>query len=151
MPGMTAFEKIDILKLLPQRPPFVMVDKLLYCDLKTVKTALTVREDNIFCDDGRLAEAGLIENTAQTCAARMGYISACPEAGDGSVKLGFIGAIRDMEIFRLPLVGETLLTEIKVEEEVFQMMLVSATVTVGNEQIASGKMKIAITDTDRRE
>ncbi|MDR2626986.1 MAG: pseudouridylate synthase [Dysgonamonadaceae bacterium] len=138
------FETIDILDLLPQRPPFVMLDRLLYCDGDTTQTAFVVKDSNIFCDNGHLSEAGLIENIAQTCAARMGYINTCTDAGNGSVKLGFIGSIRDMEIFRLPAVGETLLTQVNVEEEVFQMTLVNATVTAGNEPIASGAMKIAI-------
>ena len=140
------FEKINILELLPQQPPFVMVDKLLYCDRETTKTSLTVREDNIFCDNGVLSESGLIENIAQTCAARMGNIS--KDSGSGSVKIGFIGAIRNQEIVRLPKLGETLVTQVNTVEEVFQMTLVNATVTIGDEVITSCEMKISITDKD---
>ncbi|MDR2814115.1 MAG: pseudouridylate synthase, partial [Prevotellaceae bacterium] len=64
------FEDVSILELLPQRPPFVMVDTLLYCDREVTVTSLLVRDGNIFCDNGRLTEAGVIENIAQTCAAR---------------------------------------------------------------------------------
>ena len=121
-----------------------MVDQLLYCDYKTTKTALTVREDNIFFDKGALAEAGLIENIAQTCASRVGDIN--NQAGSNSVKIGFIGMIRNLEIARLPKAGETLVTQVDLIEEVFQMSLVSAAVSVGYEIIASCEMKIAITD-----
>ena len=138
------FEKIDILKLIPQQPPFVMVDKLLYCDSKTTKTALTVREENIFFDNGVLAEAGLIENIAQTCAARMGNLN--NEAGDNGVKIGFIGVIRNLEIARLPKAGETLITQVDLIEEVFQISLVNATVSIDNEIVTSCEMKISITD-----
>jgi predicted hotdog family 3-hydroxylacyl-ACP dehydratase len=140
------FEKIDILDLLPQRPPFVMVDKLLYCDRETTKTALTVREDNIFFDNGVLSESGLIENIAQTCATRMGNIN--KDAGKGGVKIGFIGAIRNQEIVRLPKAGETLVTQVNTVEEVFQMTLVNATVSINNEIITSCEMKISMTDKD---
>ena len=140
------FEDIDILKLLPQRPPFVMVDRLLYCDKVVTKTDFLVREDNIFCDNGQLTESGLVENIAQTCASRVGYINLF--ILKDTVKLGFIGAIRNMEIHRLPKLNELITTQITVVEEVFQMTLVTAQVTIGEELIASSEMKISITDID---
>jgi len=123
-----------------------MVDKLLSCDYKTTKTALTVREENIFFDKGVLAEAGLIENIAQTCASRVGDIN--NQAGSNSVKIGFIGMIRNLDIARLPKAGETLVTQVDLIEEVFQMSLVNAAVSVGDEIIATCEMKIAITDNE---
>ena len=140
------FEDIDILKLLPQRPPFVMIDRLLYCDKVVTKTDFLVREDNIFCDNGQLTESGLVENIAQTCASRVGYINLF--ILKDTVKLGFIGAIRNMEIHRLPKLNELITTQITVVEEVFQMTLVTAQVTIGEELIASSEMKISITDID---
>ncbi|MDR2805241.1 MAG: pseudouridylate synthase [Dysgonamonadaceae bacterium] len=145
---MTDFEIIDIQELLPQRPPFVMVDKLLYCDPQTTRTAFTVKEDNLFCDNGVLSEAGIAENIAQTCAARIGYINKCVYRN--AIKIGFIGAIRNQEFLRLPLINETLVTQIKTIQEVFQTTLVDATVHVGNELITSCEMKIAITDIDEK-
>lgn len=121
-----------------------MVDRLLYCDSKTTKTALTVREENIFLDNGLLAEAGLIENIAQTCAARAGNIS--NETGGNSVKIGFIGVIRNLEIVRLPKQGETLVTQVDLIDEVFQISLVNATVSIEDEIITSCEMKISMTD-----
>ncbi|MDR1343493.1 MAG: pseudouridylate synthase [Prevotellaceae bacterium] len=141
---MNNFEEVNVLELLPQRPPFVMVDKLLCCDMDVTETSLGVREENIFCDDGRLTESGLVENIAQTCAARMGYIN--KYINNDTVKLGFIGSIRNMEIRRLPQAGEALTTRICTMEEVLRMTLVSATVTVGRELIASAEMKIAIVE-----
>ena len=140
------FEDIDILKLLPQRPPFVMVDRLLYCDKVVTKTDFLIRENNIFCDNGQLTESGLVENIAQTCASRVGYINLF--ILKDTVKLGFIGAIRNMEIHRLPKLNELITTQITVVEEVFQMTLVTAQVTMGKELIASSEMKISITDID---
>jgi predicted hotdog family 3-hydroxylacyl-ACP dehydratase len=139
-------EDLSILDLLPQRPPFVMVDKLLHCDHEITKTAFTVREDNIFLHNGALSEAGLIENIAQSCAARAGNFS--KNEGNGSVKIGFIGAIRNLEIVRLPKTDETMVTQINLVEEVFNMTLVNATVKIENEIIASGEMKISLTDKD---
>jgi predicted hotdog family 3-hydroxylacyl-ACP dehydratase len=136
------FDKIAVLELLPQRPPFVMIDRLLYCDTAVTRTSLRVEEGNIFCDDGRLSEAGLIENIAQTCAARLGYINAY--LLHDTVKVGFIGAIRDLEIRRLPRAGEVVTTRVEVVEEIFRMTLARATVTAGEEIVASCEMKISI-------
>jgi len=138
------FEDIDTLELLPQHPPFVMIDKLLHCDFDVTRTSLLVNEENIFCDNGRFSESGLTENIAQTCAARIGYINVYVDKK--MIQLGFIGAIRNLEIFRLPKVGELLETKIVTMEEVFKMTLVNATITIGEEIIASCEMKISTTD-----
>lgn len=136
----------DILELLPQRPPFVMVDKLTHDDETSTRSTFTVREGNLFCFGDRMEEAGLIENMAQTCAARMDYRSRTEPQDDGTVRVGFIGAIRGITIVRAPLVGEVLTTTVEVKEEIFSTSLVETKVEVGGEVIASGSMKIFLTD-----
>ena len=140
---MNEFERIDVHTLLPQQEPFVMIDRLVHYDPVRTVTMLDVRSDNIFADDGHLSVAGLNENIAQTCAARMGYISR--SSGD-RVKIGVIGAITGFSVKRTPLVGEVLTTTIEVKQEVFQVTLVHATVTVGEEVIAETDLKIALQD-----
>ena len=140
---MNEFERIDVHTLLPQQEPFVMIDRLVHYDPVKTVTMLEVRSDNIFVDDGHLSVAGLNENIAQTCAARMGYISR--SSGD-RVKIGVIGAITGFSVKRTPLVGEVLTTTIEVKQEVFQVTLVHATVTVGEEVIAETDLKIALQD-----
>ena len=134
---------IPITSLIPQRPPFVMVDRVLSCDDEDAVTDFVIRTDNIFLDDGRLAPAGIIENMAQSCAARMGCINM---SGNESVKIGFIGDIRDCDIIRQPLLGETLTTHVHIIEDVFHLTLANVTTTVGDEAIASARIKIALTD-----
>lgn len=127
--------------LLPQRPPMVMVDRLLHCDPVVTETELTVRADNIMVDDGRLSACGLIENIAQTCAARMGYINL---SSGKEVRVGVIGALRDMEIHSLPPVGSTIKTRIEVSDEVFGMTLAQAESRCGDTLLTSGTIKIAL-------
>ncbi|MBP5541891.1 MAG: pseudouridylate synthase [Bacteroidales bacterium] len=134
-------QEYDILTLLPQRPPMVMVDRLLHCDPVVTETEFTVREDNILAEDGRLSACGLIENIAQTCAARMGYINL--SKGE-AVRVGVIGALRDMEILVLPAVGSTITTRIEVSDEVFGMTLAQASSRCGDTLLASGTIKIAL-------
>lgn len=134
-------QEYDILTLLPQRPPMVMVDRLLHCDPVVTQTELTVREDNIMVDDGLMSACGLIENIAQTCAARMGYINL---SNGKEVRVGVIGALRDMEIHSLPKIGDKIETRIEVSDEVFGMTLAQAESRCGNTLLASGTIKIAL-------
>lgn len=135
------FNEIDVLELLPQRPPFVMVDHLTdYSDTQSA-CCLTVRPDNVFFENGCLTAPGLIEHIAQTCAARLGYYN-CYVQKTG-VRLGFIGEVKDLNILRLPREGEMIETTIIVVQEIFDVTLVSAEVRVGAEVIATTLLKIA--------
>ena len=118
-----------------------MVDTLVHYDERHTTCRLTVLPDNLFVDDGHLSASGLVEHIAQTCAARIGYYNKYV-LGRG-ITLGFIGAIRDLTIHRLPTVGQTLETTIEVQEEVFGMTLATARVTVEGILICETEMKIA--------
>ena len=122
-----------------------MIGRLTQFDMTRTVTETEVKADNLFVEDGAWSASGLIENIAQTCAARMGYINLCSHK---PVKLGVIGAIRNFELMSLPPVGATLTTTIEVQEEVFQMLLVNAIVACNGEPQATAQMKIALTDTD---
>lgn len=142
---MKAIEDITLRELIPQRPPFVMIDRLLSCDRVVTVTELEVRKDNVFVADGRFSAEGMMENMAQTCAARMGYISLM--RGE-KVKIGVIGAVNSFDIFRMPKVGEKIVTTIEVLEELFQITLAKAVIKCGEEVLAEAKMKIALMDMD---
>lgn len=142
---MRAIEDIALRELIPQRPPFVMIDKMRSFDMTVTVTQLEVRADNVFCIDGKLTAEGLMENIAQTCAARMGYINLCNNV---AMKIGVIGAINNFDVFRTPKVGELIVTTIEVIEELFQITMVKAFVRCGDETIAQANMKIALMDID---
>jgi predicted hotdog family 3-hydroxylacyl-ACP dehydratase len=141
-------QDIDILTLIPQRRPFILVDRLLSYQEDKVETSFAVPKNHIFCESGFLNEAGIIENMAQTCAVRLGYINVYIK--HKKVNLGFIGSIRHLEILTLPKINDVLHTEIEILEEVFQLSLVKATVRVNDEIIATGEMKISDVDTDSK-
>ena len=142
---MKEFEDIVLEELIPQRPPFVMIDKLFSFDNTFTVTQLEVRADNIFCKDGRLSAEGLMENIAQTCAARTGYINLISKK---AVKIGVIGAVSNFEIVRTPKAGERIFTTIEVLEELFQITLVKAVVRCGDETIVQANMKVALMNID---
>jgi hypothetical protein len=51
-----------------------------------------------------------------------------------------------MEVIEMPKVGEQLDTSIDVIEQVMELTLVNATIKVGDRQIASAEMKIALAE-----
>lgn len=120
-----------------------MVDRVISCQDREAVTEFTVREENIFLDNGMLSPAGIIENMAQSCAARMGVVNVMR---DEPIRIGYIGDIRDCVILRQPLCHETILTSIEIIEEVFNLTLAHVTSRINGETIASARMKIALTD-----
>ena len=135
-------EAVNVRDLLPQQPPFVMVDCLLGFDNDTTTCGYTVPEDGIFTNDGCLSAEGLVENIAQTCAARQGLSNTYVLIRGG--QLGFIGAIRNFRVMRLPRVGQQLKTTIRVEENVMGMTLASAIVECEGQTMATTEIKIAL-------
>lgn len=134
----------DVTKLIPQRQPIVMIDGFAGIDEAGVShTTLRIQSQNMFCENGRLSECGIIEHMAQSAAARVGWIAL--QQGE-KVRLGFIGAVDKLEVIEFPQVGQTLYTEISVKQEVFGISLVHAEVLTDGKKVASGNMKIVLED-----
>ncbi len=137
------FLKIPIRELLPQCDPFVMVSQLLHYDEVVTRTRFYVSADNIFCQRGVFSPCGMVENIAQTCAARIGYINKYILHRD--IDIGFIGAIRSLTFHALPEVGETIETSIEILSSAFGMSLAKAEIrdAMGH-LLADGEMKISL-------
>jgi predicted hotdog family 3-hydroxylacyl-ACP dehydratase len=133
--------KENILLLIPQRPPIVMVDELLYTDETTTRCGFRVLATNIFAENGFFGEPGLVENIAQTAAAGVGYIAL---QNQQPAPVGFIGAIKDLDINFLPRAGDLLVTEVRILNKVFDVTLVSGIVYCNDELAAKCEMKIFI-------
>jgi predicted hotdog family 3-hydroxylacyl-ACP dehydratase len=131
----------NILSLIPQKPPFVMVDKLLSVTETSVTTGFSIKADNIFVQDGVFKEPGLVENIAQTAAASAGYVS---HTENKPVLVGYIGSVNNLQIFALPKAGDELITEITTENQIFDVTLISGKITCNGQLIAQCKMKIFI-------
>ncbi len=131
----------DIVRYIPQRPPVVMIDGLLHCEDTTATTSFTILPDNIFVEDGRFTEAGLLENIAQTAAAKVGY--EC-EKLNKPVPPGFIGGIKNLVVSSFPTVGASLSTTIKIENEVFGITVITGEVMWEDKRIATAEMKIVL-------
>ena len=131
----------NILSLLPHRPPFVMVDELLFADDRSARTSYRVSSNNLFVEDGKWNEAGLLENMAQTVAAGAGYMA---KSRNEPVQVGFIGGVKNFGVKELPSVGEHLITETVVTDDVFNMVRVEGKISCEGKLIASGELNIFI-------
>jgi predicted hotdog family 3-hydroxylacyl-ACP dehydratase len=139
---MSPFDEIDISEILPQRPPFLFVDRLERYDDSATVTSFTVPENHLLVENGHLSASGILENMAQASAARIGYL--CKYILHVPVRIGYIGAIRKYRIHRLPAVGETVTTTIIFREDVFGITLSDAVVRVDGEIIAEATLKTAL-------
>ena len=139
---MSLFNDIAASEILPQREPFVFVDRLIHYDERETVTTFLVPADHLLVEDGHLTAAGILENMAQSSAARIGYL--CKYILHVPVRIGYIGAIKKFRVHRLPAVGETMTTTILFREDVFGISLVDAVVRIGEDLIAEASLKTAL-------
>ncbi len=130
----------ELINLIPQKPPFVLISSLESVNENTCITSFRFTGDHILCDNGKLSPAGLLENMAQSAGCKMGFEDFL---SGKKPRVGFIGEVREFEFSRLPLPGEELLTEIIIENKIFGAVTVmSGKVSAGEETIARCKMKV---------
>ncbi|RZJ52148.1 MAG: hypothetical protein EOO45_32130 [Flavobacterium sp.] len=128
-------------QLLPQKAPFVMVDKLFSFKENEIIAGLKVIESNIFVENGKFAEPGIIEHMAQSVALYTGYQF---HLLNEPAPTGYIGSIKDVEIVQLPNLGDELVTEVSVLQEFMGITLVDITTSVDGVQIAKSQMKTVL-------
>ena len=136
-------ETQNIETFIPQRPPFVMVDEIMYSDEKITRSKFLVKADNIFVENGCLKEPALVENIAQTAAARAGYIS---KSENKPVSVGYIGAIKNLVITGYPKINDEIITEITIENQIFDVSVISGKISCNELVLAQCEMKIFITN-----
>ncbi len=131
-----------ISKLIPQQPPFVLVDKLIEFGDDRIVSGFEVPKTHVLVNrDGFLTEAGVVEHFAQTIALHQGY-DYFLRGMDPPV--GYIGSIKDFEIVRLPRVGEELRTSLQILQRLFGVTLVRGEVKLHEQIIAIGEMRTVI-------
>ena len=104
----------QIIQLIPQRSPMVMVDTLWEYTPETAVVGLTITQENIFVQEGNLSASGLI------------------------------GAIKHIEIQALPKKGEAIRTHITILQEFMEVTLVRMETYIQDICIAQGEMKTVL-------
>ncbi|MDT0677330.1 hypothetical protein [Autumnicola musiva] len=138
-------EKEQILKLIPQKPPFVMVDSLYEYTAVTGKMGFSIPTDNLLVENGIFSEPGVIEHMAQSMSLHRGYQGFI--SGLDKPKTGFIGAIKTVEVLELPEAGSQLTTYVEILHEIMKVTLVTARTEDENGNIiATSEMKTVTVD-----
>ena len=120
-----------------------MVDEIIYSGDTITRSKFLVKAGNIFVENGYLKEPGLIENIAQTAAARAGYIS---QTENKPVSLGYIGAIKNLVISGFPQINDEIITEITIENQIFDVSVISGKISCNEIVLAQCEMRIFITN-----
>jgi predicted hotdog family 3-hydroxylacyl-ACP dehydratase len=129
----------DILELIPQRYPMIMIDALITADEKSARGKLHILESNLFIENGVLAEPGLIEFIAQTAAAYTGFKN---KTASKEVSEGYIGAIKNLVIYELPRINSNIESEIVVENEIVGYTIIAGRVFHDDKLMAECEMRI---------
>ena len=115
----------DIYKFIPQRPPFVMVDQLRSILDSGIESSFVIEPTNLLVRNGIFQESGLVENMAQTAAMYAGYHA---NKANVPAPIGYIGAIKNLNIHALPKENQKIITRIKLVNEVMNIQIVNAEV-----------------------
>jgi len=123
----------NVEELIPQKAPFVFIDSVKEFKDGEVCTSFEVKEGATLVSGGKLQEAGLVENIAQTAAALEGCNA---KLNNTDVKVGFIGSVKQLEITRAALVGDQLETKLKIVATALGVNIAEGEISCGNELIA---------------
>ncbi|MFQ6600402.1 hypothetical protein [Flavobacterium sp. C3NV] len=134
-------EKEAVENLLPQKFPFVMVDKMYSYTETSLIAGLEIKNDNIFFDKDTFLEAGLIEHMAQSVALHTGYQFFLKNE---TAPTGYIGSIKEIEIKKLPKINDKIQSTITILQEFAGITLVDVVTYLNNEEIANGQMKTVL-------
>ena len=140
---MNRIDRFDILELIPQRAPFVMITELMDVREQSATSSFRILEDNIFVKDGQLQESGLIENIAQTAAAMSGYKA---KISGSAAEIGFLGGVKNLRIYYLPDVDTNLITEVRLENQVLNVNLIKGLIRQEDKLVAECEMKVFLID-----
>ncbi len=132
----------EILNFVPQRPPMVMVDKLLHCNEQNAVTGLEIKPGNMFVKNGVFSEPGLIENIAQSAALMTGWLAVADQNGEQKIPMGVIGAVKDLQVYYLPEINTEVTTEIAVLFRIANATIVSGKVKQNDRLVAECELKI---------
>lgn len=129
----------NIFDYIPQRDPICLVHTIYDCNNEGIKTGFLIESNHLLVNGGKITEAGITENMAQSAAAQAGYLA---RRQNQEPKVGFIGNIKDLKINFLPETGSEIITEVNIKAFVMNVTLVVAKSVCDGKEVASCEMKI---------
>lgn len=132
-------ERQNITNYIPQRFPIVMIHELHEASDTHAVTRFAVEADNVFASGGWFSEPGMVENIAQTAAVHIGY--QCSKKNQ-PIPIGYIAAIRALDIVDVPPVGSTITTTVRIVNKVLELTVAEGKVELDGKVLCSCEMRI---------
>jgi radical SAM protein with 4Fe4S-binding SPASM domain len=134
------FLPVDAARVVPHKPPMLLIDSLLEVKERASVSEMTVRDDMIFVgDDGYLDDAAFPEIISQAIAAQEGF----RKLGSRGPELeGFLLGLKKLEIFSRARVGETLRITVFKAARYGDFGIIEGEVHRGDDLIAKGELKV---------
>ncbi len=137
-PVIPIFNKDFVENLIPQKFPFVMVDKIYSFTETSIISGFKITKENIFVNNEVFIESGLIEHMAQSVALHTGYQFFLKKE---LAPTGYIGSIKDIVIKKLPKINDEIITTVSILHEFAGITLVNIITKLNDIEIAIGQMK----------
>jgi radical SAM protein with 4Fe4S-binding SPASM domain len=134
------FLPVDVARVIPHKPPMLLIDRLLEVKERASIAEMTVRDDMIFVDEnGHLDDASYPEIISQAVAAQEGFRRF---GGRSPLIEGFLLGIKNLEIFGNSFVGDTLRISLYKKAKFGDFGILKGEVYKADELIARGEIKV---------
>lgn len=134
------FLPVDASRVIPHKPPMLLIDRLLKIGDRVSLSELTVRRDMIFVDDnGRLDDASYPEIISQAVAAQEGFRRI---GGSNPLVEGFLLGVKKLEILGESRVGDTLRISLFKASRFGDFGILDGEVYNGATLVARGEIKV---------
>ena len=134
------FLPVDVARVIPHKPPMLLIDRLLEVKERASVSEMTVRRDMLFVDEnGKLDDASYPEIISQAVAAQEGFRRF---GGRNPLIEGFLLGIKKLEILGNSYVGDTLRISLYKTAKFGDFGILSGEVYKGEELIARGEIKV---------
>ena len=134
------FLPVDAARLIPHRPPMLLIDQLIEVRERASVTEMTVRKDMIFvADNGQLDDASFPEIISQAIAAQEGFRKLGNRCRPQE---GLLLGVKNMEILGSARVGDTLRISVVKAAKLGDFGIVRGEIHKGDELIVRGEIKV---------
>jgi radical SAM protein with 4Fe4S-binding SPASM domain len=134
------FLPIDVSRVIPHKPPMLLIDRLLEVNERASVSEMTVRGDMLFVDEnGKLDDASYPEIISQAAAAQEGFRR---YGGRTQLKEGFLLGVKKLEILGNSGIGDTLRISLFKTAKFGDFGIINGEVHKGEELIARGEIKV---------
>lgn len=134
------FLPVDVARVIPHKPPMLLIDRLLEIGDRVSVSEMTVRREMIFVDDdGRLDDSSYPEIISQAVAAQEGFRRI---GSSRPLTEGFLLGVKKLEILGVSYVGDTLRVSLYKASRFGDFGILDGKVYNGETLVARGEIKV---------